>query len=44
MGSTVTVISIGRDKSPTIIGFDGKQIQISYKAASQIYVDQASRP
>jgi DtxR family Mn-dependent transcriptional regulator len=44
IGSAVTVVSVGAYEGPLTLGLNGRRIQISYKAARQIYVDQASRP
>ena len=41
IGSAVTLVSIGEYEGPLTLDLDGRQIQISYKAACQIYVDQA---
>ena len=43
IGSLVTVISIGAYEGPLILDLDGRRLQISYKAACQIYVDQVLR-
>lgn len=44
IGSSVKIIAIGAYEGPLTLALDGRQIQISYKAASQIYVDQTARP
>ncbi len=41
IGSTVTVVSVGAYEGPLTLDLEGRQIQISHKAACQIYVDQA---
>lgn len=43
IGGAVTVVSIGAYEGPLTLDLNGKQIQISYKAACQIYVDLAGR-
>lgn len=43
IGSAVTVVSIGAYEGPLTLDLDGKRVQISYKAACLIYVDQVSR-
>jgi DtxR family Mn-dependent transcriptional regulator len=43
IGSAVTVVSVGAYEGPLTLDLNGKRIQISYKAARQIYVDQTSR-
>ena len=43
IGSAVTVVSIGAYEGPLTLDLNGKRVQISYKAACQIYVDQALR-
>lgn len=44
IGSVVTVASVGAYEGPLTLDLDGKQVQISYKAACKIYVDETSRP
>ncbi len=44
IGSAVTVVSAGAYEGPLTLELDGKQVQISYKAACKIYVDETSRP
>lgn len=44
IGSAVTVVTIGAYEGPLTLDLNGKRFQISYKAACQIYVDQALRP
>ncbi len=44
IGSAVTVVSIGAYEGPLTLDLDGRMVQISYKAACQIYVDGTSRP
>lgn len=39
IGSNVRIVSIGAYEGPLTLDLDGKQVQISYKAASQVYVD-----
>ena len=41
IGSSVRIVEAGAYEGPFTLDLDGKRIQISYKAASQIYVDQA---
>lgn len=43
IGGSVTVISVGAYEGPLTLDLDGRRVQISYKAACQIYVD-AARP
>lgn len=40
IGTAVTLVSIGAYEGPLTLDINGKRIQISYKAACQIYVDQ----
>ena len=42
IGDTFTVISIGAYEGPLTLDFEGKQVQLSHKAACQIYVNKAS--
>ncbi len=44
IGSQVRIIEAGTYEGPLTLDLDGKQVQISYKAAAQIYVDEAQRP
>lgn len=39
IGSAVTVVAIGAYEGPLMLTLDRKQMQLSYKAACQIYVD-----
>lgn len=39
IGSHLTVVSMGAYEGPLTLDFDGKEVQISYKAACHIYVD-----
>lgn len=39
IGGTVTVVSIGAYEGPLTLDLGGKRVQISYKAACQIYAD-----
>ncbi|KPU43867.1 iron-dependent repressor IdeR [Oxobacter pfennigii] len=39
IGNAVTVVSFGAYEGPLTLDLNGKRIQISYKAACQIYVD-----
>ncbi len=44
IGSAITVVSVGAYEGPLTLALDGgKRVQISYKAACQIYVDQAAQ-
>lgn len=43
IGSTFTVKSIGAYEGPFTLNLDGKEIQVSYKAACQIHVDADSK-
>lgn len=38
IGSVVTVVSVGAYEGPLTLDLDGKEVQISYKAACQIYI------
>jgi len=40
IGSDVTVVSTGAYEGPLTLDLGGKRVQISYKAARQIYVDE----
>lgn len=42
IGSTVYIIEAAAYEGPLTLDLEGKRIQISYKAACQIYVDQAT--
>ncbi len=44
IGGFVTVIDVGAYEGSLTLKLDGKQIQISYKAACQIYVDKTEQP
>ncbi len=39
IGCSVKVISVGAYEGPLMLELDGKQVQISYKAACQVYID-----
>lgn len=39
IGRAVTVVSVGAYEGPLTLDLEGKRVQISYKAACQIYVD-----
>lgn len=41
IGDAVSVISIGAYEGPLTLDLNGKRVQISYKAACQVYVDEA---
>lgn len=43
IGSAVRVVSVGAYEGPLTLDLNDKRIQISYKAACQIYVDQTLR-
>lgn len=43
IGESFTVVSVGAYEGPFILDLDGKRVQISYKAACHIYVDEISR-
>jgi DtxR family Mn-dependent transcriptional regulator len=43
IGASFKIVSVGAYEGPFILDFDGKRIQISYKAACQIYVDEILR-
>lgn len=43
IGDTVKVVEIGAYEGPLTLTLNGKQIQLSYKAACQIFVDQVTR-
>jgi DtxR family Mn-dependent transcriptional regulator len=40
IGSTVLVVSVGAYEGPLTLDLNGRQVQISYKAAQQIWVDE----
>ncbi len=40
IGNAVRIIEVGEYEGPLTLDLDGKRVQISYKAACQIYVDQ----
>lgn len=41
IGRSVTIVEIGDYEGPLTLDLEGKHVQISYKAACQIFVDQA---
>lgn len=43
IGSTVCITEVGEYEGPLTLELDGRQIQISYKAACQIYVEEHSQ-
>ncbi len=44
IGSQIRIIEAGAYEGPLTLDLNGKQLQISYKAAAQIYVDEILRP
>ena len=40
IGSPVTIVTVGAYEGPLTLDLEGKRVEISYKAASQIYVDE----
>lgn len=42
LGSEVRIIAVGAYEGPLTLDLQGKHVQISYKAASQIYVDEVN--
>ncbi|MBE6907531.1 MAG: metal-dependent transcriptional regulator [Ruminococcaceae bacterium] len=44
IGSAVRMIDAGAYEGPLTLDLEGKRIQISYKAACQIYVDETDQP
>lgn len=44
IGSAVQIVEAGAYEGPLTLDLEGKRIQISYKAACQIYVDEIKEP
>ena len=43
IGSPVKIIEAGAYEGPLTLDLEGKRVQISYKAACQIYVDEVTQ-
>jgi len=43
IGASVRIVEAGAHEGPLTLDLDGKRVQISYKAACQIYVDETAR-